>query len=105
VLQTAERIDWIQVAALYAELADLTQSPVVELNRAVAIAQAGSPDAALQLVDRLALDDYVYLHSTRGELLRRLGRPVEARTAYERALEFARGDPGRRFLERRMAEL
>jgi RNA polymerase sigma-70 factor (ECF subfamily) len=104
-LQVQEEIDWPQVAALYEELAALTRSPVVELNRAVAVAQAGSPQAALEIVDGLALDDYQYLHSTRAELLRRLGRPEEARAAYARALELARAEPERRFLERRLREL
>ncbi|MEV1004572.1 sigma-70 family RNA polymerase sigma factor [Nonomuraea sp. NPDC050202] len=74
-LQARERIDWPQVAALYRRLAGLTGSAVVELNRAVALAQAGDPAAALGVVDRLDLDGYLYFHSTRGELLRRLGRP------------------------------
>jgi RNA polymerase sigma-70 factor, ECF subfamily len=104
-LQTGERIDWPRVAALYGELARLTRSPVVELNRAVAVAQAGSPEAALEVVERLQLDDYQYLHSTRAELLRRLGRGEAARAAYRRALELARAEPERRFLERRLAEL
>jgi RNA polymerase sigma-70 factor (ECF subfamily) len=104
-LQTDAPIDWPQVAALYAELAGITRSPVVELNRAVAVAQAGAPDEALRIVDGLALDDYQYLHSTRAELLRRLGRADEARTAYRRALELTRAEPERRFLERRLSEL
>jgi RNA polymerase sigma-70 factor (ECF subfamily) len=104
-LQAEERIDWPQVAALHGELAQLTRSPVAELNRAVAVAEAGSPAAALAIVERLALDDYQYLHSTRAELLRRLGRPKEARAAYRRALELARDEPERRFLERRLAAL
>jgi RNA polymerase sigma-70 factor (ECF subfamily) len=104
-LQTEDEVDWPQVAALYGELVRLTGSPVVELNRAVAIAEADGPDAALEIVDRLDLDDYQYLHSTRAELLRRLGRTEEARAAYERALELARAEPERRFLERRLAEL
>jgi len=104
-LQAEERIDWPQVAALHGELAQLTRSPVAELNRAVAVAEAGSPAAALAIVERLALDDYQYLHSTRAELLRRLGRPEEARAAYRRALELARDEPERRFLERRLAAL
>ena len=103
-LQTEPEIDWPQVAALYGELAALTGSPVVELNRAVAIAEAGEPEAALAIVDGLDLDDYRYLHSTRAELLRRLGAR-EARAAYRRALELTRTDPERRFLERRLAEL
>jgi RNA polymerase sigma-70 factor, ECF subfamily len=104
-LQAQDPIDWPQIAALYEELAAITASPVVELNRAVAVAQAGSPEAALRIVERLELDDYQYLHSTRGELLRRLGRAEEARTAYRRALELARTAPDKRFLERRLAEL
>jgi RNA polymerase sigma-70 factor, ECF subfamily len=104
-LQAQSSIDWPQIAALYEELAAITGSPVVELNRAVAVAQAGSPEAALRIVDGLQLDDYQYLHSTRAELLRRLGRATEARTAYRRALELARTAPDKRFLERRLAEL
>ena len=101
-LQTEEQIDWLQVVALYGELARLTRSPVVELNHAVAVAQAGSPEAALHIVEGLELDDYPYLHSTRGELLRRLGRTEEARVAYQRALELTRTEPERRFLQRRL---
>jgi RNA polymerase sigma-70 factor (ECF subfamily) len=104
-LQAQDPIDWPQVAALYDELAALTRSPVVELNRAAAVAQAGSPADALQIVDRLELDEYQYLHSTRAELLRRLGRADEAGAAYRRALELARTNPERRFLERRLDEL
>ena len=104
-LQAEERIDWNEVAALYGQLAQITHSPVVELNRAVAVAQAGATEQALEIVDGLDLDDYQYLHSTRGELLRRLGRTVEARAAYERALELASSEPERRFLARRIAEL
>jgi predicted RNA polymerase sigma factor len=103
-LQTAERIDWPQVAEMYRRLVDLTGSPVVELNRAVAIAQAGDPAAAMAVVDRLDLDGYLYVHSTRGELLRRLGRDDEARAAYRRALELATSTPERRFLARRLEE-
>ena len=103
-LQTEERIDWSHVAALYTELARLTHS-VVELNRAVAVAEAGSPQASLEIVDRLELDDYPYLYSTRGELLRRLGRGAEARVAFTQALQLTRAEPERRFLERRPAEL
>jgi RNA polymerase sigma-70 factor (ECF subfamily) len=101
-LQTRERIDWPQIAELYRRLVDLTGSPVVELNRAVAIAQAGDPMAALAVVDRLDLDGYLYFHSTRGQLLRRLGRDDEARTAYRRALKLATSTPERRFLSRRL---
>jgi RNA polymerase sigma-70 factor (ECF subfamily) len=104
-LQTDERIDWREVAALYGKLAELTRSPVVELNRAVAIAKAGDPDAALERIEQLELDDYQYLHSTRAELLRRLGRTADARTAFERALSLARTEPERRFLKERIADL
>jgi RNA polymerase sigma-70 factor (ECF subfamily) len=97
--------DWPQIAALYGELARLTGSPVVELNRAVAIAEAGDVGAALALVDRLDLDEYHYLHATRGALLRRLDRKDEARSAYRRALELVHSDAERHFLERRLAEL
>jgi RNA polymerase sigma-70 factor (ECF subfamily) len=97
--------DWPQIAALYGELVRLTGSPVVELNRAVAIAKSEGPEAGLAAVDRLELDDYLYLHSTRADLLRRLGRAGEARAAYERALELAHAEPERRFLQRRLAAL
>jgi RNA polymerase sigma-70 factor (ECF subfamily) len=104
-LQIEEHVDWGEVAVLYTQLSELTGSPVVELNRAVAIAEAGSPERALGLVDRLDMPDYRYLHSTRGELLRRLGRGDEAREAYRRALELASSEPERRFLARRIEEL
>ena len=104
-LQTRERIDWPQVAELYRRLVELTGSPVVELNYAVALAQAGEVAAALRTVDRLDLDGYLYFHSTRGELLRRLGRADEARAAYRRALELATSTPERRFLNRRLEQL
>jgi RNA polymerase sigma-70 factor (ECF subfamily) len=104
-LHTEEPQDWPQIAARYGELARLTGSPVVELNRAVAIAEAGDDLIALALVDRLGLDSYPYLHATRAELLRRLGRIPDARMAYERALELVGSDAERRFLERRLSEL
>ena len=108
-LQTRERIDWPQIAELYRQLVELTGSPVVELNRAVAVAEAGDPAGALAAVDRLGasgdLDGYLYFHSTRGELLRRLGCGDEARAAYRRALELATATPERRFLTRRLEEL
>ncbi len=103
-LQLAEPIDWRQVAALYAELAELTGSPVVRLNGAVAIAEADGPAAALEIVDVLDLAEYPYWHSTRAELLRRLGRLEEARAAYQDALTRAGTEPERRFLRRRIAE-
>jgi RNA polymerase sigma factor (sigma-70 family) len=104
-LQAEERIDWDEVAALYSQLARITRSPVVELNRAIAVAQSGSTEQALGIVEELELGDYQYLHSTRGELLRRLGRTEEARKAFERALSLAHSERERRFLKRRIAEL
>jgi RNA polymerase sigma-70 factor, ECF subfamily len=104
-LHVEEPQDWPQIAALYDELARLTGSPVVELNKAVAVAEAGDPDAALALVERLELDQYHYLHATRAELLRRLDRVEEARGAYDRALELVHSEAERRFFERRLAEL
>jgi RNA polymerase sigma-70 factor (ECF subfamily) len=104
-LHVDEPPDWPQIAALYGELTRLTDSPVVELSRAVAVAEDQGAEAGLEIVDRLALDDYRYLHSTRGELLRRLGRAEEARDAYRRALALVHDDAERRLLERRLAEL
>jgi RNA polymerase sigma-70 factor, ECF subfamily len=104
-LHLDEPQDWQQLAALYGELADRTGSPVVELNRAVALAEAGDVEAGLALVERLELDSYHYLHATRAELLRRLDRVDDARAAYDRALDLVHSDAERHFLERRMAEL
>jgi RNA polymerase sigma-70 factor (ECF subfamily) len=104
-LHTEDPVDWPQIAALYRELARRTGSPVVELNRAVAVAEAEGAEAALAIVDRLDLGGYRYLHSTRAELLRRLGDPDGARAAYARALELTPAGPERRFLEGRLAEL
>jgi RNA polymerase sigma factor (sigma-70 family) len=104
-LQAEEEVDWDEVAALYGRLERLTGSPVVALNRAVAVAEAGAPERALQIVDSLELGDYRYLHSTRAELLRRLGRSEEARAAFERALRLSATDPERRFLAGRLAAL
>jgi RNA polymerase sigma-70 factor (ECF subfamily) len=104
-LHADEPRDWAQIAALYRELGRLTGSPVVELSRAVAVAEAQGPAAGLAIVDALALDDYHYLHATRGELLRRLGRTDEARAAYARALALVHDEAERRLLERRLAAL
>ena len=104
-LHAEEPRDWAEIAALYGELARLTHSPVVELNRAVAVAEAEGPAAGLSIVDGLALEDYRYLHSTRAELLRRLGRTAEAREALERALAMVDDDAERRLLERKVTEL
>ena len=104
-VQAHERIDWPHVVQLYRRLVELTDSPVVELNRAVALAEAGDVLTALRVVDSLDLDGYLYFHSTRGELLRRLGRTEDAGAAYRRALELATSVPERRFLTRRLEEL
>jgi RNA polymerase sigma-70 factor (ECF subfamily) len=104
-LQVETPIDWPAVAALYGRLGELTGSPVVALNRAVAVAEVEGPRAALAIVDALEIVDYRYLHSTRGELLRRLGDRDAARGAYERALALTVTDAERRFLERRLREL
>jgi RNA polymerase sigma-70 factor, ECF subfamily len=97
--------DWTQIALLYAELARLQPSPVVELNRAVAVAMAEGPAAGLELLDDLPLDRYHLFHSARADLLRREGRVDEARAAYERARELVTNEPERAFLSRRIAEL
>jgi len=104
-LHTEEPRDLPQLAALYTELFRLTGSPIVELNRSVVISEADGAAAGLRIVDRLALDDYRYLHSTRGEFLFRLGRTDEACAAYRRALTLVHDDAERRLFERRLAEL
>ncbi len=105
--RTAAETDWYEIALLYATLVDMTRSPVVELNRAVAVAMAEGPDAGLELVDALRdqLADYQYLHATRADLLRRLGRDDDAAAAYRRALDLATAEPERRYLDRRLAAL
>lgn len=95
--------DWSRIAALYAELERRTASPIVRLNRAVAVAFAGSPEAGLALLDGLALPGNHLLPATRGELLSRLGRTSEARAAFAGALELARTEPERAHLLRRLA--
>jgi RNA polymerase sigma-70 factor, ECF subfamily len=104
-LHAYDECDWRQIAALYAELGSLTDSPVVELNRAIAISEVDGPEAGLKILDQLGLEDYRYLHSTRAELLRRLGRDEEAHDAYRRARALTDDGAERRFLERRLAEL
>jgi RNA polymerase sigma-70 factor (ECF subfamily) len=104
-LHVEEPPDWPQLAALYGELARRTSSPVAELNRAAALAEGGQVEAALEVADRLELDQYHYLHATRADLLARLGRVDDARAAYERALELVHSDAERRFLEDRLAAL
>jgi RNA polymerase sigma-70 factor, ECF subfamily len=101
--------DWAQIVALYDALARADPSPVVELNRAAAIAMRDGPAAALPLVDAILargdLRDYHLAHAARADLCRRLGRAAEARASYERALQLTQQAPQRRFLERRLAEL
>jgi RNA polymerase sigma-70 factor, ECF subfamily len=104
-LQVEEELDWPQIAALYGELSRLTGSDVVELNRAVAVAEAEGPEAGLAILDGLALDGYHYLHATRGEFLRRLGRLDEARESLQRALSLVHAEAERRLLARRLAQL
>ena len=121
-LHMDEPRDWSEIAALYAELVRLTGSPVVELNRAIAVAEVDGPDAGLALVDRLDIAQALFVTpktvefhltgvyrklgiSTRAALLLRLERADEARTEYERALELAHTEPERRFLEGRLAEV
>jgi len=97
--------DWPQIAALYEELSRLTGSAVVELGRAVAVAEAQGPEAGLAIVDGLDLGGYHYAHATRGELLRRLGKTGEARAAYQQALELVHDDAERRLIERRLTDI
>jgi RNA polymerase sigma-70 factor (ECF subfamily) len=105
----AAATDWNQIVGLYDVLARVEPSPVVELNRAVAVAMRDGPDAGLALVDSIlargVLSDYRLAHAARADLCRRLGKKTEARVSYERALALARQEPERRFLERRLAEL
>jgi len=107
--QTPAGTDWPQVVLLYRELLALTPSPVVELNLAVAVAMRDGPQVGLAMVDALAadgrLEDYVYLHATRADLLRRLDRRSEAAAAYRRARELTTNATEGRFLERRLAEV
>jgi RNA polymerase sigma-70 factor, ECF subfamily len=106
---SAAQTDWAQIVGLYDVLLRASPSPVIELNRAAAVAMRDGPAAGLALVDRLLasgrLEDYHLAHSARADLCRRLGRTAEARAAYERALALARQEPERRFLERRLREL
>jgi RNA polymerase sigma-70 factor (ECF subfamily) len=101
--------DWAQIAALYDALLQLERSPIVELNRAVAVAMRDGPQAGLEIIDSILargdLTDYYLAHSARAELNRRLGNSVEARASFERALSLAKQEPERRFLERRILEL
>ncbi|HVS00611.1 MAG TPA: RNA polymerase sigma factor, partial [Thermoanaerobaculia bacterium] len=102
----AAATDWAQIVGLHNILAPVDPSPVVELNRAVAIAMRDGPAAGLPLIDAILargdLQDYHLAHAARADLCRRLGRTAEARASYERALALARQEPERRFLERRL---
>jgi RNA polymerase sigma-70 factor (ECF subfamily) len=104
-----EDTDWPQIAALYGRLAELAPSPVVELNRAVAVAMTDGPAAGLALIDRIAsqghLSAYPYLHAARADLLRRLGRSDEARDAYRRARDLTANEAERTFLHGRLQAL
>jgi RNA polymerase sigma-70 factor (ECF subfamily) len=105
-LHAEDTRDWTQIAALYDELARLAGSPVIKLNRAVALAEAHGPAVGLASIEALdGLEGYHYFHAARAELLRRLGRSVEAHEAFERALVLVRSEPERLFLERRLASL
>jgi RNA polymerase sigma-70 factor (ECF subfamily) len=103
-LHLHEPRDWRQIAALYQALARQTGSPVVEMNRAIAVAEIDGPEAGLAILDRLDLDHYRYFHSTRAALLRRAGRDAEAHDAYRRALDLVQTEQERRFLAGRLAE-
>jgi RNA polymerase sigma-70 factor (ECF subfamily) len=100
---TTEDTDWRQVLALYDQLLAHSPTPVVALNRAVAVAEVDGPEEALRIVDGLDLDRYHHYHSARASLLERLDRPDEALVAYTRARDLAPSEPERRFLEARMA--
>jgi RNA polymerase sigma-70 factor (ECF subfamily) len=106
---TPAETDWAQIAGLYTFLLEAHSSPVVELNRAVAVAMRDGPEYGLELIDAILargdLTDYHLAHAARADLCRRLGRTAEARVAYQRALELARQEPEKRFLERRLRAL
>jgi RNA polymerase sigma-70 factor, ECF subfamily len=102
---SAGATDWSQILRLYDQLLSCTPSPVVALNRAVAVAETAGPAAALATVDGLALSDYYLYHSVRADLLRRLGRRAEAARAYEDAIALTQNSAERRFLERALENL
>lgn len=107
--ETMAATDWAEIVTLYELLETLQPSPVIELNRAVAVAMRDGPAAGLALVDTILargdLADYHLAHAARADLCRRLGRTAESRASYQRALALAKQEPERRFLERRLAEL
>jgi RNA polymerase sigma-70 factor, ECF subfamily len=102
---TATDTDWSQILALYDHLMAIAPTPVVALNRAVAVAEVDGPQAALDVVDRIDIGQYHLLHATRADLLRRLGRHAEAATAYTQALELTTNATERRFLEQRRRQV
>jgi RNA polymerase sigma-70 factor (ECF subfamily) len=106
---TADATDWSEIVGLYDVLLRADPSPVIELNRAVAVAMRDGPAAGLELIDAILargdLQDYRLAHAARADLCRRLGRTAQARASYQRALALTRQEPERRFLERRLAEL
>jgi RNA polymerase sigma-70 factor, ECF subfamily len=104
-LHLEEETDWRQIVALYGELERLTPSPIVSLNRAVAVAMADGPERGLELVDAIDLPDYHLLHAARADLLRRLDRRDEAARAYREALALEMNAGDRAFLESRLAEV
>ena len=107
--RTAAATDWAQIVGLYDVLVRANPSPVVQLNRAVAVAMRDGPSTGLELIDSIMargdLVEYYLAHSARADLCRRLGRRAEARASYQRALSLARQEPARRFLRRRLDEL
>jgi RNA polymerase sigma-70 factor (ECF subfamily) len=107
--RTAEETDWGEIVGLYDVLWRMDPSPVVELNRAVAVGMRAGPAAGLDLVERILargdLRDYRFAHAARAEFCRRLGRVADARDSFERALSLTKQEPERRFLERRIGEL
>jgi RNA polymerase sigma-70 factor (ECF subfamily) len=106
---TPDATDWAEIVGLYDVLAQYVPTPIVELNRAVAVAMRDGPAAGLVLIDAILargeLVDYYLAHSARADLCRRLGRKTDARAAYEQALSLTQQEPERRFLERRLIEL
>ena len=102
---TAEATDWSQIATLYAQLYAVSPSPIVALNRAVAVAELDGPEVALADVDRLGLTTYHLWHATRADLLRRLGRSAESRAAYDEALALTDNEAERAYLTRRRGQL
>src|SRR6185503_744357 len=102
---STDATDWGQVLQLYTHLMTLAPSPIVALNRAVAVAEVEGPEAALRLVDELSLQDYYLFHAIRADLLRRIGRTVDARLAYAEAITRTENAAERAFLQRRRAAL